>query len=235
MRKIKVNGNGPSPIIQYSGDTNSVWLPTKQIWTPQYQAEITSTIQMIFNQPIPTSLQNKRIASLDIETTTYIPAARKGHINHITQSILDCTQKQPTLMTFQIINMNRKPENVKFMLEKVWTEMGDVDIQLVFNAAFDILILKNQIQQYNLNLKFANTIVDLMRTHKNLASLEEWLNIQLGFQRSVTEKGNFEEYYTLFKKDKLLEPISSYNIMDTLTPLLAYLHHEEKNDWKKLI
>ena len=51
----------------------------------------------------------------------------------------------------------------------------------------------------------------------------------MNFQRIHSEKGKYEEYYKSFKGEgkngigKKIDPIGVYNLMDTLTPLYAYL------------
>lgn len=226
--------------IVFHGISNSNDVQENQIWLPEYQAEISQTFQLIaktllLNKISPT-LINKAIASLDIETTSWMPSAQKGYINHVSQSYLHYNTDSFHIATYQIINMNRKPENVGAMLVKTWKflengkfpedngnyEDNPLDIQLVFNKGFDIRILNNCFAKFELDLHFPETIVDLMKTHRKLAVLEEWLGNKVGFSRTITEKGNYGEYYALFKK-KQIEPISTYNIIDTLTPLLAYI------------
>ena len=69
-----------------------------------------------------------------------------------------------------------------------------------------------------------------MKDHfKNLAALEDNLKNQVGFKRAHSEKGQYREYYKLFKgqgskgMNKKIDPIGTYNLMDTLTPLFAFL------------
>ncbi|WP_371802398.1 hypothetical protein [Candidatus Lokiarchaeum ossiferum] len=230
--------------IFFHGISNSNDVPENQIWLSEYQAEIAQTYQLIAKtlllNKFPPSLINKSIASLDIETTSWMPSAQKGYINHVSQSYLQFKADSFLIATYQIINMNRKPENVGSMLLKTWKFLengqfpqkiensedipkdNSLDIQLVFNQGFDIRILNNCFTKFKLNLHFPETIVDLMKVHRNLAALEEWLGNEVQFSRTITEKGNYGEYYALFKK-KQIEPISTYNIIDTLTPLLAYI------------
>jgi uncharacterized protein YprB with RNaseH-like and TPR domain len=232
LRKISAESidNNDKIDIKFEKEANTVWIPEKAIWDPFYFVDIERIIRVIFRQPIPRLLKGKRIASVDIETTPWIPQARLGHINHITQSILDYTDDRPHLETFQIINMNRKPENVGYMLQQIWDRIGTIDIQLVFNKVFDISILNDQITKFSLEYSFAPVIIDLMRLRGSLDLVEQWIHRECGFHREQTEKGIYEEYYNHFKKEKALEPLSSYNIMDTLTPLLAYLLWTNKSN-----
>ncbi len=230
--------------IKFHGVSNSNDIDHDQIWVSEFQAEIIQTYRLIaetlLKGEISPKLMDRTIVSLDIETTNWMPSAQEGYINHICQSFLHCTANHIHIATYQIINMNRKPENVGEMLKKTWKFMENgqfavneslsdeyfpqsiPDIQLVFNKGFDIRILKKCFSKFELGLLFPETVVDLMKFHKKLASLEEWLKKKVNFSRTITEKGNYSEYYALFKK-KQIEPISTYNIIDTLTPLLAYI------------
>jgi len=64
---------------------------------------------------------------------------------------------------------------------------------------------------------------------KQLSILHCHLNRKVNFQRIHSEKGKYEEYYKSFKGKgkngigKKIDPIGVYNLMDTLTPLYAYL------------
>ncbi len=78
-------------------------------------------------------------------------------------------------------------------------------------------------EKFKLNCEFPGIVVDLMDDKKSLALLEKYLSNIFGFKRLITEKGNYKEYYAAFKK-KRIEPISTYNIVDTLTPLLYYMY-----------
>ncbi len=186
--------------------------------------------------------KHKSIFSLDIETTSWMPKAHEGYINHITQSCIDLKGKDPVISIFQIINMNRKPDNVKNMLDRVWAYMANPraipeakssedsvepprfhkTVQLVFNRRFDIKILEKMFKKFTLPHRFPKKRVDLMDQKKSLALLEKYLKEKHGFKRLITEKGNYKDYYARFKKKKI-EPISTYNVVDTLTPLLYFI------------
>ncbi|MBD3214204.1 MAG: hypothetical protein GF311_16460 [Candidatus Lokiarchaeota archaeon] len=51
----------------------------------------------------------------------------------------------------------------------------------------------------------------------------------MAVKRTNTEKGKYSEYYKMFKgkgrkgTEKQIEPIGTYNITDSLTPLLSYI------------
>ena len=68
-----------------------------------------------------------------------------------------------------------------------------------------------------------------MNRFKNLKVLEEYLVARVDFQRIYSKKGNFKEYYKMFQgmgkngARKQIDPLGAYNLMDTLTPLLAFL------------
>ena len=225
--------------MAYLGRSNSTSYSREMIWSEKYNDEILNAYCLILSFISKSNQIIAPIASLDIETTNWIPSAMQGYVNIICQSILEKTKEGVTLSTYQIINMNRKPENVGVMLQHIWAYLNTQELpqfgqllkenrhfphtQLVFNKNFDILILEKCISNFGLEFNFPPQIYDLMKEYPSLEYLEKELATKIGFNRVATAKGNFNEYYSLFKKNKVIEPLSTYNIMDTLSPLLAFL------------
>ncbi len=175
---------------------------------------------------------DKKIVSLDIETTTWIPKAYEGYVNILGVSILDLRNRAPAdaeLLVYQSFNMLRKKEKSFHLVSLAQKYINDADTIIVFNKNFDIKILQTIINNFRLDYKFPNEIVDMMGPFRSLAKLESYLNRKVNFQRIHSEKGKYEEYYKSFKGKgkngigKKIDPIGVYNLMDTLTPLYAYL------------
>lgn len=111
----------------FLGRSNSISYSEINIWGDEYKNELLDICLLILKVAkscdlIPT------IASLDIETTNWIPSAMQGYVNIICQSVIQKTQEKITLSSYQIINMNRKPENVGHMLQHVWNYLGSRDL-----------------------------------------------------------------------------------------------------------
>ncbi|MHA1490304.1 MAG: ribonuclease H-like domain-containing protein [Promethearchaeota archaeon] len=174
----------------------------------------------------------KKIVSIDIETTTWIPKAFEGFVNILGASILDLRYPAPAdaeLIVYQSFNMLRKKEKAFYLLNLAQKYINNADIIIVFNKNFDIKILKTIIKNFKLDYKFPEEIIDMMGLFKSLAALESHLSRQVNFQRIHSEKGQYQEYYKSFKgkgkkgTGKQIDPIGVYNLMDTLTPLYAFL------------
>ncbi len=94
--------------------------------------------------------------------------------------------------------------------------------------------MKTLISEFFLNLAFPTKIIDLHDYFTNLKNLEKYLETELGIKRTITEKGKYSEYYKVFKGKgingygKQIEPIGTYNMIDTLTPLMTYLVFKSK-------
>lgn len=174
----------------------------------------------------------KKIVSIDIETTDFIPKAREGFVNILGVTFLNLENISEgiiELIIYQVFNMLRRKEDAHHLLRLAWNYIDEADILIVFNKSFDINILQTIINNYNLNFKFPEKIVDMKDRFKSLVTLEDNLKDQVGFERIHTEKGQYKEYYKLFKgqgrkgTNKKIDPIGIYNLMDTLTPLFAFL------------
>ncbi|TXT62441.1 MAG: hypothetical protein BAJALOKI3v1_580019 [Promethearchaeota archaeon] len=174
----------------------------------------------------------KRIVSLDIETTTWFPKAYEGFVNILGMSVLDLREgpiENSRLLIHQTFNMLRKKEKACHLLHLALDILNDADIVLVFNKGFDIKILNTIIENFCIEYEFPETIVDLKDSYRSLAHLEQFLKKKVKFRRLNSEKGKYPDYYKLFKGKgskgvgKQIEPIGIYNIMDTLTPLYAFL------------
>jgi len=207
-------------------------------WDETLLDDINSTCKAILDYLINcNSLEDKpyfdkKIVSLDIETTTWIPKAFEGYVNILGVSILDLRGRAPAdaeLIVYQSFNMLRKKEKSFHLVSLAQKYINDADIIIVFNKHFDIKILQTIINNFNLDYKFPKEIVDMMGPFRSLAKLESHLNRKVNFQRIHSEKGKYVEYYKSFKGKgkngigKKIDPIGVYNLMDTLTPLYAYL------------
>jgi hypothetical protein len=221
--------SGKSTYNEYSDD---------DIWDETYLEDIYSICGDILdftnscNALEHKSYFGKKIVSIDIETTTWFPKAREGFVNILGMSVLDL--REPTngdcrLVLHQSFNMLRKKEKAEHLIHLAQEFIDDADIMLVFNRSFDINILETVIDNFCIDCQFPETIVDLKRYYKSLAQLEDHLMKQVNFQRVNSEKGSYPDYYKLFKGrgskgvNKQIEPIGCYNLMDTLSPLYAFL------------
>lgn len=180
------------------------------------------------------------ITSIDIETTTHLPKAFEGFINIIGISQLQFSYNNnskkitTSLKISQFFNMLRKRQMVPKLIDLVFKNLKTPNYFLVFNRNFDIKILKHVINSDSLNIKIPDKIFDLQSYFKSLADLESNLYNIYKIKRNLSTKSNFSYYYSLFKGEKsadgkrLIEPIGIYNIIDTLSPLLIFLHYGDK-------
>ena len=187
---------------------------------------------------------HKKISCIDIETTDFIPKAFEGFINIVGIAFLDFHELQHQkicLELTQIFNMTRKRAEVKYLLDFILPKIIGSNILLVFNKDFDIKILSHVIQEDSLNFSLPSQIEDLQVKFHSLKSLEQFLFSKTGIKRTITEKGKYSEYYSLFKGEgingynKQIEPIGTYNLTDVLTPLYAYFILSTENNNKNLI
>jgi uncharacterized protein YprB with RNaseH-like and TPR domain len=172
-------------------------------WDETLLDDISSTCKAILDYIINcNSLEdkpyfNKKIVSLDIETTTWIPKAYEGYVNILGVSILDLRDRAPAnaeLLVYQSFNMLRKKEKSFHLVSLAQKYINDADLIIVFNKNFDIKILQTIINNFKLDYKFPNEIVDMMGPFRSLAKLESYLNRKVNFQRIHSEKGKYEEY-----------------------------------------
>ncbi len=175
---------------------------------------------------------DKKIVSIDIETTNFIPKAREGFVNILGITFLNLENISKgiiELIIYQVFNMLRRKEDAHHLLSLAWNYIDEADILIVFNKSFDINILQTIINNHNLNFKFPEKIIDMKDHFKSLEILEDNLKDKIGFERINTEKGLYKEYYKLFKGqgkegfNKKIDPIGIYNLMDTLTPIFGFL------------
>jgi hypothetical protein len=241
--KILLNGNGIE--FELNAQSSYVEIPTENVWDNVWLKDLKQLSQLLIsylkNHPPDSRCPffNKKIVSLDIETTDFIPKAREGFVNTIALSILDFREahfinadgeyKWPEVVMHQSFNMLRKKENVPELLHLAWPHLKDADILLVFNAGFDVSILTTVISNFNLPYHFPPVIIDLMENFRSLDNLEHALERKIQFRRIQTQKGEYSAYYKLFKgkgskgTEKQIEPLGVYNLMDTLTPLFFYI------------
>ena len=213
--------------------------PPGQAWQAEWMTDIARACNKILEAASRPGLDEalpcagKMIASIDIETTNYIPKAMQGFVNIIGIASMDFRETSgdspPALHVYQLINTLRKRDLVPFLVASALQHVAGADTLLVFNKNFDIKILQMLIDQHHLACKMPVSIVDLMELFPNLESLEQELFQLTGFKRLQTQKGKYDEYYAAFKgkgsagAGKKLEPIGTYNLLDALTPLLYYL------------
>lgn len=210
------------------------------IYTDIWQDEWKSDLEIISNKIIKLirdtkglkdKISGKNIISIDIETTDYLPKAYEGFVNIIGIACLSLKSnaKEPELVIHQIFNITRKKDLAFHLLNLLKTEISRADSCVVFNKEFDLKILNKIIKENELKISFPDDIIDLNEKFSKLIDLEIELESQTGFHRKQTDKSKFSDYYKLFKGigrkgiNKKLEPIGSYNLIDTLTPLLYYL------------
>lgn len=227
--KIKIKFSGSSAYGEY---------PPKKLWLPPWMNDIRTIGKALLrflinlNELSDQPYYNKKLVCLDIETTDYLPKAYEGFINIIGMTILDLRKSQVkklNLNIFQAFNMTRKKSEVPLLITMISPYLKNTDIILVFNKDFDIKIINKVIQEFSLKINLPAKVIDLQDFFPNLKSLEDSLTQKVGIKRNTTEKGKYSEYYQLFKGkgktgyDKKIEPIGSYNLIDTLTPLFMYL------------
>jgi len=201
-----------------------------------YSKEILTLIKLISSSngklKIPEHLINKKIVSLDIETTDYLYKAYEGFVNIIGISVLhfDKNDQLPSLECIQVFNMLRKIEYVPDLIKLIEPFLRNTNYLIVFNQDFDIKILQTVINSFSLNIKIPGIIIDPSKKFTALRNLELELFNQFHCKRFQSTKGKYSDYYKLFKgtgknqKNKLIEPIGQYNLVDTLSPMLYFLY-----------
>lgn len=212
--------------------------PPEKLWQKPWMEDINTMAQSLISfvienaNVLKSEFLQKKIACLDIETTDYLPKAYKGFVNIIGVSILnfdDLMAQDISVELFQAINMTRRKEDVPKLLNLVMPYLFNIEKLLVFNRDFDIKIINAIIDEFSMNIALPSNIIDLQNYFISLKDLEEDLYLKVGVKRENTYKGKYSEYYKLFKgrgkkgDKKQIEPIGSYNLMDVLTPLFAYL------------
>jgi len=237
-RSLHVIKNSSEILFSKKGRSTYIEYNEENIWDDNVLSDVYNTSKDILNLVINDNLllnnylKHEKIVSIDIETTDFIPKAREGFVNTLGLSYLDLTPNSENsceLVIHQSFNMLRKKEHAHHLLHLAWDYINSSDILLVFNRSFDINILQTIIDNQALPYQFPDIIFDLREKFKSLRVLEDYLNKKVGFQRIHSEKGKYRDYYKLFKgkgskgMDKKLDPLGVYNLMDTLTPLYAYL------------
>lgn len=221
----------------FSGTSAYKEYPPETLWKSPWKDDIKniaeSLIKYIINNKnkLKSTVFNKRIACLDIETTDFIPKAYEGFVNIIGISLLELknTEKEDLhLEIFQVFNMTRKKTDAPKLLKLASPYLEDIDTLLVFNKNFDLTILNTLINEFSLDFSIPSNCIDMQDYFHSLKTLEVFLATQVGVERMTNEKGKYSEYYKLFKgkgtngRNKQIEPIGTYNLTDTLTPLYVY-------------
>ncbi|KKN25410.1 hypothetical protein LCGC14_0885000 [marine sediment metagenome] len=237
-RKVLFNNKNSKISSSFSGTSNFEEYPPEILWEKPWTDEIE-----IIGKSLVSFLNNienlhemcfygKKLMCLDIETTNYLPKAYEGFMNIIGVSLIDLREIKPkkfSLMLFQAYNMTREKNKAPLLLKLIKPYLKDVDTLLVFNQDFDIKIINTIISKFSLNITLPKKIVDLQKYFSNLVHLEKFLTSQVGVKRVYTSKYKYTEYYKQFKGkgktgyNKKIEPIGTYNLTDTLTPLFTYL------------
>ena len=237
-RSLQINEKNSQIQFNYQGISSYPEVQYNEIWQDLCKSDletICTCIMKVIQDPkiIEKKLYfNKRIISLDIETTDYLPKAYEGFVNILGIAIVDFagdSTNSASLTIHQIFNMTRKKEYAFYLIWLLREEIERADVCVLFNKNFDLKILENIIKDKSLVITFPTKIVDLNEKFNSLFDLEQSLAQRTGFHRQETQKSQFLSYYTLFKgigregKNKKLEPLGSYNLLDTLTPLLFHL------------
>lgn len=237
-RKVSFKYQNSKIVSLFSGTSAYEEYPPEKLWEEPWIGEIKKISKSLLSYAINLEnlqdalISNKILMCLDIETTDYIPKAYEGFVNIIGFALLDLKKNDLNnynLQLFQVFNMTRKRENAPLLLKSINPYFKNVDTLLVFNRNFDITIISKIINENSLNIELPTNIVDLMDNFPNLKTLEKLLTEQVGVSRSKTNKDKYSEYYKLFKGKgnagygKKIEPIGTYNLTDTLTPLFMYL------------
>jgi len=237
-RKVLFDIKDSKILSSFSGTSNyEEYLPNKlweKLWTDEikrigkFLVSFLNSIENLHEM----SFYGKKLVCIDIETTDFLPKAYEGFINIIGISLLDLREinsKNFELMLFQAFNMTRDKNRVPVLIKLIEPYLKDVNTLLVFNKNFDIKIINTVINKFSLNIKLPKRIVDLQENFHNLVQLEKFLTSKVGIKRTNTSKNKFSEYYNQFKGkgkkgyNKKIEPIGTYNLIDTLTPLFTYL------------
>ncbi|KKN15992.1 hypothetical protein LCGC14_0980340 [marine sediment metagenome] len=237
-RKVLFNYKNSKILSSFSGTSNYEGYPPEILWEKPWIEDI-----KIIGKSLVSFLNNiknlqemcfydKKLMCLDIETTDYLPKAYEGFVNIIGVSIIDLREiksKNFPLILFQAYNMTREKTRAPLLLKIIEPYLKDVDTLLVFNRNFDIKIINTIVNKFSLKITLPKKIVDLQEHFPSLVRLENFLSSQVGVKRAYTSKFKYSEYYKLFKGkgkkgfDKKIEPIGTYNLTDTLTPLFTYL------------
>jgi len=237
-RKVLFNINHSKILSSFSGTSNYEEYPPDSLWEKPWIDDIKSIGKSLISflnnieNLYEMSYYGKKLLCIDIETTDFLPKAYEGFINIIGISLLDLREiksKNLGLTLFQAFNMTRNKTRVPILLKLIEPYLKDVNTLLVFNKNFDIKIINTVINKFSLNIKIPKRIVDLQENFPNLVQLEKFLTSEVGIKRANTSKNKFSEYYNQFKGkgrkgyNKKIEPIGTYNLTDTLTPLFTYL------------
>lgn len=237
-RKVLFNINHSKILSSFSGTSNYEEYPPDRLWEKPWIDDIKSIGKSLISflnnieNLYEMSYYGKKLLCIDIETTDFLPKAYEGFINIIGISLLDLREiksKNLGLTLFQAFNMTRDKTRVPILLKLIEPYLKDVNTLLVFNKNFDIKIINTVINKFSLNIKIPKRIVDLQENFPNLVQLEKFLTSEVGIKRANTSKNKFSEYYNQFKGkgrkgyNKKIEPIGTYNLTDTLTPLFTYL------------
>jgi len=238
VRNVQIRLNKSQITTEFSGSSSFGEYPPHKLWCTPYSEDIKrigeSLLKYILDlEQLPSQpFYNQKIACIDIETTDYLPKAYEGFVNIISVALLDLCVIEKEKIKIEIIqtfNMHRKKHDAPILLSLIYPHLQDIDKLLVFNKDFDIKILKRIINEFSLKIELPNSIIDLQKYFPRLKDLEFDLEKRVKIKRNTTKKGKYSDYYKLFKgkgkagKDKKIEPIGTYNICDSLTPLYMYL------------
>jgi len=226
--------------LSYSGISTYPHIPSNQIWNKYFSKDIDlfakSLLSISSSIPhsklVSSNLLNSTISSIDIETPDSIPLAYQGQICIIGISSLTFPPEpssKPTYSLLQIFDLSEPPFRPNLTLQLSLPTISHSSPLIVFNQKFDISIIQSVISKFNLNLHLPTPIIDLKNDFINLIELENFLYSKLFIKRYTTNKNKYPEYYKIFRENpnnleyNQLEPIGTYNAIDTLSPMIAHI------------
>ncbi|MHA1269858.1 MAG: type I-E CRISPR-associated endoribonuclease Cas2e [Candidatus Helarchaeota archaeon] len=240
VRTLHSHFDNNSYSFSYSGISSFPYIQYPNIWLKQYFTDIelfANSLLNLFTYIPPSKLEssnllNSSITSIDIETTNSIQLAFQGQVCIVCIASLNFhspTSTHPTLYISQILDLSPPPFRPNLLLQILRHYLVNPNSLIVFNKDFDIKILRSIISKFNLKFPIPSSVIDLHDHFFNLIELENYLYSKLFIKRYSTNKKNYSDYYKSFigKQDrpetKKIEPIGTYNIIDTLSPLIAYI------------
>lgn len=236
IRSIEITKTDDEIHYDLKGNSQSSLYPNEVIWSESWLGDIKSMSKIILDYlisvpQISIDYMNKKIISLNIETTDYLQKAQEGYVNILGITVLDLRevqQKNVKLFIYQSINLSRKRKLSPYLVKLSWDLFQDVDVLIVFNKDFVIPVIQQLIDELNPSYVLPINILDYQDRFNSLEELEKLLFDFTGIRRVHTQKNLFKRYYAQFKghskgADKEIDPLGICNITNTLTPLLIYI------------
>ena len=151
-RSIEIPISEDHPSFIFQGNSSYSEIPSAEVWDDQWIQDIRNIGELLREALLQIPPQSdkqfigKKIVILDIETTDFIPKAYEGFVNILGLAILDFRNfpvEKPRIILHQSFNITRKKELAPHLIHLGWKYLENADIIGVFNAKFDITILKN--------------------------------------------------------------------------------------------